>query len=516
MGRIKGTAITLVTLLIAMGLIATAVSDWSEGSIAVIILGALMLFAAGVFFFALALPAWRDKEHTFRDEMTEMVTEDQTGEEDADDTDALVSSFRASLGAFLAAKGLPENSPLQTTATQIYWHILALQKRRMDKKGVTLRFSAERKKYGGVSLRKKTYFDGKYSITDVSEAIAATRVYEKQGAPELRRKDNELAHYSILHAQRASDDGIVCPNCGNTTTRENLLDGCDFCGTKFSVEDLGSRVSSFALREDYRIAYDKYRDSRRYYGTRAFLAGAIPIFLLSLIGMIYASIDLKEGVVMSIVACAFGAAFCAGAAGLFTMYGFWFTIFPLIQAKKSLGYYTKQALEKRKQAESRNDAITEKIRAFDPLFSLEAFFSGLQNKLAAIHYAERNREIRAFAPGLRETELQAYRNVVDMDVTESELLNYDTAENVQRMEMRVSVELTRAEERRFTRDRETIRLKLEKSASCKTQAVCAPTVLRCRGCGASISLAEGGSCTYCGRELDLREYDWVVTDYRTE
>ena len=52
-----------------------------------------------------------------------------------------------------------------------------------------------------------------------------------------------------------------------------------------------------------------------------------------------------------------------------------------------------------------------------------------------------------------------------------------------------------------------------KDASCKTQAVCGASVMRCQGCGASLSLMEGKTCSYCGRDLDLKAYDWVIDSY---
>ena len=60
---------------------------------------------------------------------------------------------------------------------------------------------------------------------------------------------------------------------------------------------------------------------------------------------------------------------------------------------------------------------------------------------------------------------------------------------------------------------ERLKLRLIKDADCKTQAVCGPSVLKCRGCGASLSLMEGKTCRFCGRELDLKRYDWVIKDY---
>ncbi len=517
--RIKGTALTVVVLLVGLALISTGITEYEPGklfnSVAVCIIGAIMLFAAYVFFRAFALPSWQDRSRTLRDDVSELIRADQTGAEDADRTDALISSFRNSMRGFFASRGLPENSPLQAAATQIYWHILYLQKRRMEKLGVSLDFSAERRSYGGVSVTKESYFDGKYDITDAAERISAKRVYYRDGKAAYTRTDDQLAHYSVLNARRTSEDLIICPNCGNPSSRENLLDGCDYCGTKFTVEDLGARVSSFALREDYEVAYDKYRDARNYYGRRAFLAGAVPVFLLSLIAAVAVSGEIDEGPVMLLAGGVFSAAFCAGAAGFFTMWAFWLWIFPFIQLKKSVTYRSKKNLEQLKRASSWNGQVTEDIRKYDKRFSLEGFFSSLQNKLAAIHYAESEDEIRAFAPASLGGRLAAYADVVDMDVTDLKLFRFEVDETSQRLEMVAVLDLTRAKGAKFTRDKETLHLSLEKSAACRTEAVCAPSVLKCRGCGASISLLEGGRCAYCGTQLNLREHDWVITGYST-
>ena len=77
------------------------------------------------------------------------------------------------------------------------------------------------------------------------------------------------------------------------------------------------------------------------------------------------------------------------------MWTFWLWIFPFIQLKKSVTYRSKKNLEQLKRASSWNGQVTEDIRKYDKRFSMEGFFSSLQNKLAAIHYAESEDEIRA-------------------------------------------------------------------------------------------------------------------------
>ena len=146
-------------------------SYFSFEFIACALLGLLLVLGSFLIFYALVLPAWTDKHYTLKNELTGLVKEDQTGKQDSDATERLITDFRNSLREFFDRPGLPENSPLQNTATQLYWHILYLQKRRMEQLGVTMDFDAVRKRYGGVSVTKNKHFDGKYMITDAKERI---------------------------------------------------------------------------------------------------------------------------------------------------------------------------------------------------------------------------------------------------------------------------------------------------------------------------------------------------------
>ena len=143
--RFGSLGIFLVTFFIGGGLVDTAVhnstSYFSFEFIACALLGLLLVLGSFLIFYALVLPAWTDKHYTLKNELTGLVKEDQTGKQDSDATERLITDFRNSLREFFDRPGLPENSPLQNTATQLYWHILYLQKRRMEQLGVTMDYS---------------------------------------------------------------------------------------------------------------------------------------------------------------------------------------------------------------------------------------------------------------------------------------------------------------------------------------------------------------------------------------
>lgn len=61
---------------------------------------------------------------------------------------------------------------------------------------------------------------------------------------------------------------------------------------------------------------------------------------------------------------------------------------------------------------------------------------------------------------------------------------------------------------------EDIKLHMIKSKATKTNIENDVMVYRCKSCGASISLLNGGKCPYCQSNLELYKYDWVIQEYQ--
>lgn len=102
---------------------------------------------------------------------------------------------------------------------------------------------------------------------------------------------------------------------------------------------------------------------------------------------------------------------------------------------------------------------------------------------------------------------------MDVDIQKLKMESYRLEEKLQRAEVSAELRLLELQGRKIKARRETLKLRMIKDASCKTQAVCGASVMRCQGCGASLSLMDGKTCSYCGRNLDLKAYDWVIDSY---
>lgn len=432
---------------------------------------------------------------------------------DSDELSQRLSGFRRSLSDYLSSDRPEQNSDLQNYASQLMWHSAALQKKRLLKNKLTLEMDSVRRAYSGrhTCVRKDSYFDGRYQVKDIYEEIEAVRTFKQGGSLIKRIRDNEVAHFTLLSAKPVGGDRVTCPSCGNTTTRENLLDGCDYCGTKFTVEDMENRVDSFGLRRDFRTSQSKKNAVRELIYPWTTLIMMMPLIYFGFIGMfVYAD---ETNIFLKLV----GGIFIAG---LFGLLGWCFkSIFVMLMLPIGLLVSTfseamnRRMIYRRKGEEAQEKRMADQVRKTDSLFSLQSFFGGIQNKLSAIHYADFPKEINAFSEKDLSSLIEKYKNVVDVDIQKLKMESYRLEEKLQRAEVSAELRLLELQGRKINARRETLKLRMIKDANCKTQAVCGASVMRCQGCGASLSLMDGKTCSYCGRNLDLKAYDWVIDSY---
>ena len=448
-----------------------------------------------------------------------------TREPDTEDDNPVrrhLSSFRAAYSEFFVSPRVPENAPLQQEATQIYWHILALQKRRLEKRSLTMEFQSARMRYGDFpSVAGRNYFDGKYEITEMSETLEASKIFK--AGEQILGKDTctQVARFRLLDAKKQGPTKIVCPNCGNLSTRENLLDGCDFCGTKFTIEDLGMRVSDFSFRPDYEIEYAKYKDARSRFSLWVGLLIGIPVAILSIIGAIGAILGGAAdgtGPFMKICACVLTVAFCTFAAVYLSLCFFYFCIFPFVQLVASSVHVAKKRMNVLKTQEQIDSRLEAQIRQNDPLFSVAGFYSAMQNKLSTIFYGETEPELCAFAEGA-----EAEQAILAIKDTFKDVINVETdwlriaafRINGTQAEIIAEAMLTFTHEYadKLQHRSRLIRCKVVRDASCHTQSVSAPSLLTCESCGAPLSFLEGKTCAHCGSIRRISKFDWAIAEY---
>ena len=422
--------------------------------------------------------------------------------------------FRDAFSEFLGADRIRENSALQNHASQILWHTLALQKRRLMKFGLALELKAERRAYSSPDrcVRSKRFFDGKYNVTDVYEEIDATKTWSGGGKMIHSFRSREVAHYTLLSAREVGGGKVSCPNCGNNATRENLIDGCDYCGTKFTVEDLNNRVAGFGFRPDFEVSESKRDAVKELLYPWHMLLWIMPLFLFGfLLSFVYLWGE------YNIILLFFGALFSGALLGLtgycIGKYSLFIAVPLYIAFTAGWKSQNRKLMVREKGEKEAEERMSKIVRGFDPLFSLQSFFGGVQNKLFAIHFAENPIQVNAFSECDIRPFLPRYGNVVDIDVQSLSMDSYEVQNGWQIAWAGARLQLHELRGGKIFGREENVRMQLVKSAACKTQAVCGASVLKCRGCGASLSIMEGKVCSFCGNVLDMKQFDWVITQY---
>ena len=434
-----------------------------------------------------------------------------------------MSSFKEVYSEFMNNIGSSKiNSKIQDYATQMLWHCIYLQKKRMEKLGIQIGLESSRLSYSKKSdpVRSTLYFDGRYNVNDVYEEIYSVKTFRHENRNIKKVYNKEVAHYTFLSAKNVGKDEIVCPNCGSLSSRSNLIDGCDFCGTKFTIEDLDNRVASFGFRRDFEVMEGKREAIKKVIFPWFFFAGGMPFayigFLIPFISVKNMEISLPFAIIFFYLQVIMGLL----AAVVFSVLGFvfvaismWFIVPVVMLFNQFFKFLNSKLVYRSKGKLYSENRMAQKVRKKDPLFSIQSFFGGVQNKLYAIHFADKRNQVNAFSDLDLSEYLKKYEKVVDIETLSLSMDLYRVKKGIQIATVRAELLLREFKDNKIKNRKEFLKLQLEKSEHCKTQAVCALSILKCTKCGGNLSLLEGKICKFCGNELDMKEHDWVITEY---
>lgn len=431
--------------------------------------------------------------------------------------DKTLVRFREDYSKFMGKEYTVENEPIQSDVTQIFRNIMQFQKNRLDRLGLTCELLIKRMGYTKEDGVETTFFsDGKYKIIEVKEQVAAKTIYKKHGQEIYTKTDRDIANYTIIQAQQVGKDKIICPNCGVETNRDALLDGCDYCDTKFTVEDLRSRIAAFAFRPDAGLRYEKFESIRN----KVLLVVACAAVLASFVGFTVLAIhqapellaSADGGIILTVLACVLAIIIASPVYLLALIIDNLGACVAVALLLVLICYLIKKAADRRLDRMKPNQTRIREIRKDDPNFSVASFYSGVQNKLSSVIFAETAEQIQAFADGDISYLLGRFSDVVGIDVDRFNIANYFTDGRLKYIDVDAFLILTRYNGRRCVVRREHLKIRLAKAAGTKTQAVCEPAVMICKNCGTSLDLLQGKRCAYCGTELNLAEYDWVIKE----
>lgn len=133
-------------------------------------------------------------------------------------------------------------------ATQPFWQSMRLNKRRLQEKNLTV--SSERKKEPKRSIKKlREFSDGKNVVSTCEKVGVEEKKVFRNGEEIFSKKDEVKCSISLLRSAGNGDE-VACPNCGAKGKIFSFIDGCDYCQSKFKVEDFEEKISAFSVEEN--------------------------------------------------------------------------------------------------------------------------------------------------------------------------------------------------------------------------------------------------------------------------
>lgn len=362
--------------------------------------------------------------------------------------------------------------------TQEHWYSMYLEKKRLEKR----RLYVHHKEYyikpthykykGDWRVTEIQYLnDGKYLVNKVTQKTKFDIRYVRNNVlVEQLVRACDIDYYVL---RSTTQNGMhICPNCGAEMPLEKLLDGCDYCNSKFDVSAYNDKVISVARvynRHDNRsnAGYiDFWKEAFRY-------SYAIPLSCMNYFPP------------------------------LLVLMPFALLVTGIIAAVK---------IPELKQEHSVHSHFLNQLCRANPGISIEEFIASLDSKIKAIHFADHPQDVAAFVKCNIVPYLRANQNVIRCEPGRFMIKDYQTDNQFQYITLHRSVRVLIDCQDKLEEEMKIVQVSLAKQRVYKYKNDI--SMFTCNHCGATISIVEGGICKYCGTMMDYDAYDWVIIDYR--
>lgn len=380
--------------------------------------------------------------------------------------------------------------------TQPFWQSMKLSKRRMQQNGVVIQNNIPQSMQKRIS-KKDLYSDGRNVVGEFKRDLKINRIIYKDGKKIYSEKDENICNISVVKVEGEGSQ-VTCPNCGNLGEISSYIDGCDYCGAKFQVNDFDEKISGCYFEEN--VGRKTGNAFFKSFATSAILTIlsnvliVLAVIVLAILSATDASLKTETlvGVGVLCIALSIPVSFKIAIATLII-----FAILGILILKN-----------KKEMVEN-----ADMIEAVVPTFNKTDFIQNLEYKLRNIHMTDNVNEISAYAGcDLSET-IAKYREVIDCYISKVKFTDVYRDEYNYNVELDVIMRLTKLKGKRIKYENEKLKLKMSLRKGARDVNVGSIRQYSCENCGSSVSLLEGGVCEYCGTKLDYAKYSYIISEY---
>lgn len=408
-----------------------------------------------------------------------------------------IDGFMQTYSDFMSGK--IDDEELAKDITQPFWQSLYLSKQRLNSKGldVDLRISDDKdSRITNVSILD----NGRTIVGTYRDNIIEEKTFKKDGKIIYDRKSKKMLKGNVVTA-RGFNNRASCPNCGHYAAISSFINGCDYCNSKFQVEDFDDKVSSYVISDDERR---KVQNISTRCSLGAIIAGIVMIIaiIVSFIVVIINQINYKPGNYNATATVIF--------ASLMTGIPIFIKVFiGLIIAFMIIAIIVNKV---RDYELVEMDQLYHRLRNLTN-FMPERFAHTLEYKLKNLHFAENAEEASAFTSFPIDEFVEKYKDVIECNLYKAKFEDYKIVGDRSKLKVSCILQITKLKNDKIYEEAEKLVLYLSKKVAVTEREFCEVRLIPCRNCGSSVNMLNGGVCDYCGTRINYSDFDWIIDKY---
>lgn len=300
---------------------------------------------------------------------------------------------------------------------------------------------------------------------------------------------------SVNDYDNVLEDDYKCPNCGNVCKIKELLEGCKYCRTKFTMNDFYPRVTNY-----YHCNIEKEKVPFKKIYFIVLLITMVLSFLLKSSIVKLSDMDpryyeiISKDVLNNIVVILFA-----------LLISLFISIGVIIIRTFVLGvdYYSGKATKKSTYINLENF-----IRQGDPNFTYYLFEGKMISMLKDVMFASKPNKLNIF----QSNRSVDFSNIVDSDFYELYINNSYVNDNKLFVEIEYEMYDTLFVNGKIVRKTQKYCATVCRNANVTTSSKFRLDYVKCNTCGASIDATNDNHCKFCNNAYDFKEYDFVFVD----
>jgi len=382
-------------------------------------------------------------------------------------------------------------------------YALSLQEKRLKKHGLTKKVSidVEEGPFDLAKMNSELIINNNHIIWG-----KASTSYIKKDTSEVVGKNKQYITFyeSIIKAPQDHDviakRNYSCPNCGGVSKIAELIDGCPYCNTKFTMSELYPKVhNSYILK-----GLPQGKSVNKEMLKTMIPVGVIFAIILAVKGikdLAAGEMGLIEYLISIIISGVIGGAVMGYFLFAFRMLG---TLF--YEAAKSIPLLFGVTGGKRKVNKMGLD--------YFPNLNYEYFEGKALSLLRCVLFSDNAEDFVQYSGGPLPEE---YKNIVDvsyrggMGVESVKEIVEDGKEKIQ-ISLRIFLENAKIDGGKLRLSRDVANMTMVHDRHTRVNRDFTIAAVTCRNCGGSFNASRERNCSFCNTPFNAEIEDWVVTE----